>query len=69
MSVISTLIEPNRVTRVFFNCRAVVPKTADLWRIEQAIERSIALPQANDDAQINATSKHSDYAEALRSDT
>jgi hypothetical protein len=69
MSVISTLIEPHRVTRVFFDCRAVVPNTADLWRIEQAIERSIALPQANDDAQITLPREHSDYAEALRSDT
>ena len=48
MSVISTLIEPHRVTRVFFDCRDVVPDPADLRRIEQAIERSIALPQADD---------------------
>jgi hypothetical protein len=52
MPVISTSIEPHRVMRVFFDCRAVVPKTADLRRIEQAIERSIALPEANDDAQV-----------------
>jgi hypothetical protein len=48
----STSVEPHRVTRAFFDCRAVVPKTADLWRIEQAIERSIALPEADDDAQV-----------------
>jgi hypothetical protein len=50
--VISTSIEPHHVTRVFFNCRAVVPNPADLRRIEQAIERSIALPEADDDAQV-----------------
>jgi hypothetical protein len=52
MSVISTLIEPHRVTRVFFDCRAVVPNPADLRRIEQAIERSIVRAQAVDDAQV-----------------
>ena len=52
MSVISTSIEPHRVTRVFFDYRAAVPKTVDLRRIEQAIERSIALPQADDNAQV-----------------
>jgi hypothetical protein len=34
---------------VFFDCRAGVPKTADLQRIEQAIERSIALSEADDE--------------------
>ena len=52
MPLISTSVEPHRVTRAFFDCRAVVPKTADLRRIEQAIERSIALPEADDDAQV-----------------
>ena len=52
MSVISTSIEPHRVTRVFFDYRAAVPKTVDLRRIEQAIERSIALPQVDDDTQV-----------------
>jgi hypothetical protein len=42
MSVISTLVEPHRVTRVFFDCRAVVPNPADLSRIEQAVRRSNA---------------------------
>jgi hypothetical protein len=56
MSVISTLIEPHRVTRVFFDFRAVVPSSADLRRIEQTIECSIALPQVND-AQIAAIAK------------
>jgi hypothetical protein len=36
---------------VFFDCRTVVPNSADLRRIEQAIERSIALHKADDDAQ------------------
>ena len=49
MPVISPSIEPLRVTRVFFDCRAaVVPNPADLRRIE----RSIALPEADDDAQV-----------------
>jgi hypothetical protein len=52
MSVMSTLIEPHRVTRVFFDCRAVVLHSADQSRIEQAIERSIALPQVDDDALV-----------------
>jgi hypothetical protein len=51
MSVISTLIEPHRVTRVFFDCRDLAPDPADQRRIEQAIERSIALPQADDDTE------------------
>jgi hypothetical protein len=52
MSLISTLIEPRRVTRMFFNCRDVAPDRADQRRIEQAIERSNALPQTDDDAQV-----------------
>jgi hypothetical protein len=45
VSVISTLIEPHRVTRVFYDCRNAAPDPADQRRIEQAIERSIALPR------------------------
>jgi hypothetical protein len=52
MSVISTVIEPHRVTRVFFDCRDAAPDYADRRRIEQAIERSNALPQTDDDAQV-----------------
>ena len=49
MSVIATLIEPRRVTRVFFDCRGdTAPDPADQRRIELAIERSFALPQADD---------------------
>ena len=51
MSVISTLIEPRRVTRVFFDCRDLAPDPADQRRIEQAIERSIAVLQSNDDTE------------------
>jgi hypothetical protein len=52
MSVISTSIEPHRVTRVFFDCRNAAPDPADQRHIEQAIERSIALPQVDDDTQV-----------------
>jgi hypothetical protein len=52
MSVISILIEPHRVTRVFFDCRDAAPDYADQRRIERAIECSNALPQADDDAQV-----------------
>jgi hypothetical protein len=49
MSVIATLIEPRRVTRVFFDCRDVAPEPADRQRIEKAIEQSIALAQRDED--------------------
>jgi hypothetical protein len=49
MSVIATLIEPRRVTRVFFDCRDVAPEPADRQRIEKAIEQSIALAQCDED--------------------
>ena len=43
MPVISTLVEPHRVTRIFFDCRDASPDPADQQRIERAIERSVAL--------------------------
>ena len=49
MSVIATLVEPHRVTRIFFNCRNCVAKRADLFRIEQAIECSTALADPDED--------------------
>ena len=52
MSMITTLIEPHRVTRVFFDCLNTAPDPADQRRIEQAIERSIVWAQAIDDAQV-----------------
>lgn len=51
MSVIDVLIEPNRVTRVFFDCRGAAPDPTDQWRIEQQVARSLALAQAHDDEQ------------------
>jgi hypothetical protein len=51
MSVIATLIEPHRVTRVFFDCRDTAANPADQRRIERAIQRSFSLPQADDDAE------------------
>jgi hypothetical protein len=50
MPVISTLVEPHRVTRIFFDCRDAPPDPADQQRIEQAIERSFALARAKDNA-------------------
>jgi hypothetical protein len=52
MSAISALIEPHRVTRVFFDCRDGAPDPGDQRRIERAIERSIARSRADDDAQV-----------------
>jgi hypothetical protein len=48
MPVISTLVEPHCVTRIFFDCRDASPDPADQQRIEQAIERSVALARAED---------------------
>jgi hypothetical protein len=48
MPVISTLVEPERVTRIFFDCREAPGDSADQQRIEQAIERSFALARAED---------------------
>jgi hypothetical protein len=48
MPVISTLVEPHCVTRIFFDCRDASPDPADRQRIEQAIERSVALARAED---------------------
>jgi hypothetical protein len=50
MPVIDVLIEPNRVTRVFFDCRDAAPDPADQWRIEQRIAYSIGLAQADEDS-------------------
>jgi PIN domain nuclease of toxin-antitoxin system len=49
MSVIATLIEPQRVTRIFFDCSDAAADPADRQRIEQAIEASIALAEPDDD--------------------
>jgi hypothetical protein len=51
MSAIDVLIEPHRVTRVFFAYCDAGPNLADQRRIQQAIERSIAVAEADNDAQ------------------
>ena len=51
MAMIDTVIRQHRATRMFFDCRDTVPDPGDLRRIEQAIERSIALGQEDGDAQ------------------
>jgi hypothetical protein len=51
MSVIGTLIEPHRVTRIFFDCRNAAPDAADQRRIEEAIELSIVLGDTEDPEQ------------------
>lgn len=51
MSVIDVLIEPNRVTRVFFDGRQAASDPTDQRRIEQQVARSLALAQAHDDEQ------------------
>jgi hypothetical protein len=52
MAMIDTVIRQHRATRVFFDCRDTVPDPGDLRRIEQAIERSIALGEEDEDAQV-----------------
>jgi hypothetical protein len=48
MSAIDVRIEPHRVTRVFFGYCDAGPNLADQRRIRLAIERSIALAEADD---------------------
>ena len=55
MSVIATVIEPRRVTRVLFDSHDVA--IGDQRRIEQAIERSLA--EADDEeVKINLDTDH-----------
>jgi hypothetical protein len=49
MPVIATSIEPDRVTRIFFDCRDVPPERLDLRRIERSVEQSIAMADAIED--------------------
>lgn len=49
MAVIATLTEPNRVTRVFFDCRNAATAASDQRQIQRAVEHSIALAQADED--------------------
>lgn len=53
MSAVSTVIEPHRVTRIFFDCRDVAPDPADQRRIEHSVERSFVLAETDDE--INET--------------
>jgi transposase-like protein len=46
---VTTLEEPRRVTRVFFDCRDAAPDPADRQRIEKAIGQSLASAQRDDD--------------------
>lgn len=49
MSVIATSIGPERLTRIFLDCRDAPPELADLQRIEQAIGQSIAMAETVED--------------------
>jgi len=51
MSVIAIHIDPNGVTRVFFDCSKAAADAADRMRIEHAIEQSMALSDADRDDQ------------------
>ncbi len=50
MSVIATLIEPHRVTRIFFDCRNARADPADQRRVEQAIQASVVQGESDDDS-------------------
>ena len=54
MSVIATVIEPRRVTRVLFDSHDVA--IGDQRRIEQAIERSLA--EADDEEGMSLNREH-----------
>jgi hypothetical protein len=49
MPMIETVIEPRRVTRVFFDCRDAAPDPDDQRRITKAVEAAFALAQDDDD--------------------
>jgi hypothetical protein len=51
MPMTATLIEPRRVTRVFFDCRDAAPDPDDQRRITRAVEAAFALAQDDDDEQ------------------
>jgi hypothetical protein len=50
MPLIATRIEPQRVTRIFLDCRDAPPDPADRLRIERAIEDSAALAESTEEA-------------------
>ncbi|PPQ33742.1 hypothetical protein [Rhodopila globiformis] len=49
MPMIETLIEPRRVTRVFFDCRNADPGPDDQRRIAAAVAEALALGDDEDD--------------------
>jgi hypothetical protein len=51
MPMIETLIEPRRVTRVFFDCRDAAPGPDDQRCIAAAVAAAIALGDEEDDEQ------------------
>jgi hypothetical protein len=53
MPMIETLIEPRRVTRVFFDCRDAPADPDDQRRITKAVESALAL--ARDDGDEEAS--------------
>jgi hypothetical protein len=60
MPVIATLIEPHGVTRVFFDCRNAKPDPDDQRRVEEAIESSIVLAQAEESTQGDTALEYRD---------
>ena len=56
MPVIAISIEPDRVTRIFFDCRDVPPDPGDPRRIELAIEDSYAAAEETEEAGSTARS-------------
>lgn len=50
MAVIAMFVEPLGVTRILFDCRDADPDPADLRRIQQAIQQSMALAEADENA-------------------
>jgi hypothetical protein len=52
MSVIATTIGPDRLTRIFLDCRAAPLELTDLRRIERAIEQSIAQADAVEETSL-----------------
>jgi len=49
MAEIAILVEPDRATRIFFDCSAGGSDPADQRRIQQAIEQSILIARADED--------------------
>ena len=52
MAVIAIFVEPDRVTRILFDCRDAAPDPADQRRIQQAVEQSIRLAQVDEASEM-----------------